>query len=115
MLTGLATLGAASEPEEARVAWMVVLESRDPEAPESRREVFEVTPPPEPGRERVVLGQLVRGIHPGAVERSYDGAVAVFDDGPREIRASFTVDGAPAAPAPRRPGSQGTLFGPEER
>jgi hypothetical protein len=95
------------------VAWMVVLESRDPEGGEARREVFEVTPPPEPGRERAVLGQLVRGIHPGAVERSYDGAVAVFDDGAREIRASFTVDGAPGAPDPSRTPSQGTLFGPE--
>ena len=109
----IAGLHSATEPEEACVAWMVVLESRDPEAPESRRELFEVTPPPEPGRERAVLGQLVRGIHPGAVERSYDGAVAVFDDGPREIRASFTVDGAPGRSDPRRSGAQGTLFGPE--
>jgi hypothetical protein len=95
------------------VAWMVVLESRDPEGGEPRREVFEVTPPPEPGRERTELAQLVRGIHPGAVELSYDDAVAVFADGPREIRASFTVDGTPAAPDPRRPGAQGTLFEPE--
>ena len=95
------------------MAWMVVLESRDPEGAESRREVFEVTPPPEPGRERAVLGQLVRGIHPGAIELSYDGAVAVFADGPRQIRASFTTDGASAAPDARRPGAQGTLFDPE--
>ena len=94
-------------------SWMVVLESRDPEAAEPRREVFEVTPPPEPGRERVVLGQLVRGIHPGAVERSYDGAVAAFDDGPREILASFTIDGRTAPADPRRTGAQETLFGPE--
>lgn len=93
-------------------AWMVVLESREAGAP-PRREVFEVTPPPEPGRERAVLAQLVRGIHPAAVERAWDGAVAVFDDGPREVRASFTVDGRAAEPDPTRTPSQGTLFGPE--
>lgn len=91
-------------------SWMVILESRDTETGERHRDVFEVTPPPEPGRERVILGQLVHGIHPAAVERSYDGAVATFDDGPREIQASFTVGGAPPAPDPRRPGTQGSLF-----
>jgi hypothetical protein len=91
-------------------SWMVILESSDTETGERHRDVFEVTPPPEPGRERAVLGQLVRGIHAGAVERSYDGAVAVFDEGPREISASFTVDGRAAPPDPRRPGAQGTLF-----
>ena len=72
--------------------WMVILQSRDMETGERHREVFEVTPPPEPGSERTVLGQLVRGIHAGALERSYDGAVAVFDEGPREITASFSVE-----------------------
>lgn len=92
--------------------WMVILHSRDTESGESHRAVFEVTPPPEPGRERTVLGELVRGIHAGALERSYDGAVAVFDEGPREITASFTVDGATAQPDPPHPGAQGSLFDP---
>ena len=91
-------------------SWMVILESRDTETGEHHRDVFEVTPPPEPGRERVVLAQLVSGIHPGAVERTYDGALAVFDEGPREIRASFTIDGRPAPPDPHHAGAQGTLF-----
>lgn len=92
------------------MSWMVILESRDTETGERHRDVFEVTPPPEPGRERAILAQLVRGIHPGAVERSYDGAVAVFDEGSRQISASFTVDGAPRRPDPTRPGIQGSLF-----
>lgn len=92
------------------MSWMVILESRDAETGERQRDMFEVTPPPEPGRERAILGQLVRGIHPGAVERSYDGVVAVFDEGGREISASFTVDGSPPAADPRRPGVQGSLF-----
>ena len=90
--------------------WMVILESRDSETGERQRDVFEVTPPPEPGRERTVLGQLVVGIHAGAVERSYDGAVAVFEDGPRRITASFTVDGMARLPGAGGPGAQGTLF-----
>jgi hypothetical protein len=90
--------------------WMVILKSRDTETGERHRDVFEVTPPPEAGSERTVLGQLVRGIHAGALERSYDGAVAVFDEGPREITASFSVDGGPTEPEPRRPGAQGSLF-----
>ena len=92
------------------MSWMVILESRDTETGERQRDVFEVTPPPEPGRERAILAQLVRGIHPGAVERSYDGAVAVFAEGAREISASFTVDGGPPPADPRRPGVQGSLF-----
>ena len=91
-------------------SWMVILQSRDTETGERHRDVFEVTPPPEPGRERAVLSQLVLGIHAGAVERSYDGAVAVFDEGTREISASFTVDGTPPRADPRRPGVQGSLF-----
>lgn len=78
--------------------WMVTLEGWDRETDERRREAFEVTPPPEPGRERSVLDQLVHGIHAGAAERSYDGAVALFHDGPRQIAASFTVDGRPPVP-----------------
>lgn len=92
------------------MSWMVILESRDTETGERQRDVFEVTPPPEPGRERAILAQLVHGIHPGAVERSYDGAVAVFDEGSRQISASFTVDGAPPTPDPTHPGTQGSLF-----
>ncbi len=92
--------------------WMVILESKDTETGERHRDVFEVTPPPEPGRERAVLGQLVRGIHAGALERSYDGAVAMFDEGPLEIAASFTVDGETGEPGPRMPGAQGSLFDP---
>lgn len=91
-------------------SWMVILQSRDTETGERHRDVFEVTPPPEPGRERVVLAQLVHGIHPGATERSYDGAVAIFDEGAREISASFTVDGTPPRADPTRPGVQGSLF-----
>jgi hypothetical protein len=90
---------------------MVILESRDTETGERQRDVFEVTPPPEAGRERAILAQLVHGIHPGAVERSYDGAVAVFDEGSRQISASFTVDGAPPKADPTtHPGTQGSLF-----
>jgi len=93
-------------------SWMVILESRDTETGERHRDVFEVTPPPEPGRERAVLGQLVRGIHAGALERSFDGAVAVFDEGTRQISASFSVDGRAAERDPGRPGVQGSLFDP---
>ncbi len=52
----------------------------------------------------------MHGIHPGAVEHSYDGAVAVFDEGSRQISASFTVDGAPPKADPTHPGTQGSLF-----
>ena len=91
-------------------SWMVILESRDTETGEHHRDVFELTPPPEAGGEQSVLAQLVRGIHPGAIERSYDGARAVFDEGPREITASFTIDGAAAPPDPGHASVQGTLF-----
>lgn len=92
------------------MAWMVILESRDTETGDRQRDVFEVTPPPEPGRERAVLAQLVHGIHAGAQERSYDGAVAVFEEGTRQIRASFTVDGSSPTQDPRHAGVQGSLF-----
>ena len=92
--------------------WMVILASRDADGGDPRREVFEVTPPPEPGRERVVLTQLVHGIHPSATEVSYDGTTARFADGARRIAASFTIDGRPAADGRPTPpgGAQGTLF-----
>lgn len=92
-------------------SWMVILESRDTETGEGHRDVFELTPSPEPGRERQVLAELVGGIHPGAVERSYDGTTAVFDEGPREITASFAAEGAGAPRDERPPDAQGTLFG----
>jgi hypothetical protein len=89
--------------------WMVILESADARTGETSRDVFEITPPPEAGRERTILRQLVHGIHAGAVERSFDGAVAVFDEGPRTITARFTIDGR--GDDGDRPGGQGTLFG----
>jgi hypothetical protein len=89
--------------------WMVILESADARTGESSRDVFEITPPPEAGRERAILRQLVHGIHAGAVERSFDGAVAVFDDGPRTITARFTIDGRAGGGDPH--GGQETLFG----
>ena len=84
---------------------MVVITTIDPATGEGEPDVFEVTPPPEPGRERAVLSELVRGIHPGAVERGWDDGVATFAEGPRTITATFAMrgDGRP-------PVSQATLF-----
>lgn len=85
---------------------MVIITTTDPDTGESARAVFEVTPPPEPGRERAVLAELVGGIHPGATERSFAGGVATFADGRRVITAAFTdPDEAPPAR-----GAQETLF-----
>ena len=86
---------------------MVIITTSDPDTGESARAVFEVTPPPEPGRERTVLGELVAGIHPGAVERAFADGVATFADGPRVITATFRDTEAP--PAPPEDG-QATLF-----
>jgi hypothetical protein len=88
------------------MAWVVILEGPDGAAGDPRRDVFEVTPPPAPGREREELGRLVRGIHPGAEEIGWDGEQAVFDDGGRSLTARFARagGGGPGAPA------QGTLF-----
>ncbi|MGD9570586.1 MAG: hypothetical protein AB7V62_01720 [Thermoleophilia bacterium] len=90
------------------MAWVVILEGPDGTAGGTRSDVYEVTPPPERGREREELGRLVRGIHPGAVEVGWDGARAVFDDGGRAVTARFARagDDGPAGGAP----SQGTLF-----
>lgn len=89
--------------------WMVILESADARTGDTSRDVFEITPPPEAGRERAVLRQLVHGIHARAVERSFDGAVAVFDEGPRTITARFTVEGGDGHDDDGH-GGQGTLF-----
>ncbi len=86
---------------------MVVITTSDPDTGESVRDVFEVTPPPEPGRERAVLAELVTGIHPGATERSWSDGVASFVDGRRRITAEFAAGGA-AGPPER--GAQATLF-----
>jgi hypothetical protein len=88
------------------MAWVVILEGPDGAAGDPRRDVFEVTPPPAPGREREELGRLVRGIHPGAEEIGRGEEQAVFDDGGRSLTARFARagGGGPGAPA------QGTLF-----
>ena len=70
-------------------ASLVIIESHDLDTGERTRDVFEVTPAPEPGRERAVLAEVVAGIHPGAIERSYAGRVGTFRDGRREITASL--------------------------
>ncbi len=98
---------------EVGVSWVVILEGPDGTAGGTRRDVYEVTPAPEAGREREELLRLVLGIHPGAVEVGWDGARAVFDDGGRAVTARFArageedddVDGAGPSP-------QGTLFDP---
>ena len=87
---------------------MVVLTSTDPDTGDVERAVYEVTPAPVPGSEHDVLRQLVTGIHPDAVELSYDGGKATFLDEGWAITASFEIDGVPA-PAPPPPG-QGSLF-----
>jgi hypothetical protein len=88
------------------VSQMVVITTSDPDTRESVRDVFEVTPPPEPGRERAVLAQLVTGIHPGATERSYADGVATFADGRRRITAEFAARGGD----PPERDAQATLF-----
>ena len=85
---------------------MVIITTNDPDTGESARAVFEVTPPPETGRERAVLGELVAGIHPGAVERAFAGGVATFADGRRVITATFRTSDAP----PPQEHGQATLF-----
>ena len=86
--------------------WMVIIESDEP----SSRDVYEVTPPPEPGSERAVLAELVAVLHPDAVETSYADGTATFTDGSRTIRAAFERDGrAPEPPGPSP--EQGRLFG----
>ncbi len=85
---------------------MVVITTSDPDTGESVRDVFEVTPPPEPGRERTVLGELVTGIHPGASEHSWSEGVATFVDGRRRITAEFAAQGG----APSVGDAQATLF-----
>jgi hypothetical protein len=90
------------------VSCTVCIESRDPETGEVRRDVFELTPAPAPGDEHRVLVELVTGIHPNAVEVSWDDGVAVLDDGGRPVTATFGP-GEPDADPP--PPDQGTLFG----
>lgn len=75
-------------------ASLVIIESHDLDTGERTRDAFEVTPAPEPGRERAVLAEVVAGIHPGAIERSYADRIGVFRDGRREITASLrTAEG----------------------
>jgi hypothetical protein len=77
-------------------ASLVIIESHDLDTGERSRDVFEVTPAPDPGRERAVLAEVVAGIHPGAVELSYADRAGTFRDGRREITASLrAVEGAP--------------------
>jgi hypothetical protein len=96
-------------------ASLVTIESHDLETGERMRDVFEVTPAPEPGRERAVLAEVVAGIHPGAIERSYADRVGTFRDGRREITASLTTledaapDGVPE-PEPDPDPAQERLF-----
>ena len=85
---------------------MVIITTSDPDTGESARAVFEVTPPPEPGRERAVLGELVAGIHPGAVERAFAAGVATFADGRRVVTATFQTTDASRA----QEDGQATLF-----
>jgi hypothetical protein len=93
-------------------ASLVIIESRDLDTGERMRDVFEVTPSPEPGRERAVLAEVVHGIHPGAVERSYADRVGTFRDGRREITASLeAAEGAPTT-GDGESSAQGTLFEP---
>ena len=92
-------------------ASLVIIESRDLDTGERMRDVFEVTPAPEPGRERAVLAEVVAGIHPGAIERSYADRVGTFRDGRREITASLEVaDGAAPDGAPEPDPAQERLF-----
>jgi hypothetical protein len=94
-------------------ASLVIIESHDVDSGERTRDVFEVTPAPEPGRERAVLAEVVAGIHPGAIERSYADRVGTFRDGRTEITASLTaVEGAAPEDAPEPGPAQERLFGP---
>ena len=88
--------------------WTVVIAIADPDTGEVERATYEVTPTPVPGSEHDVLRQLVTGIHPDAVELSYEGGMATFLDDRVTITTSFEIDGVPA-PAPPDPG-QGSLF-----
>lgn len=89
--------------------WVVIITSVDPADGVRDRAAFEVTPPPEPGTERSVLRELVRGIHPDAAEwQGDDGSRMRFQDGEREITAWFEIDGSPAPPPV--PPEQGSLF-----
>ena len=94
-------------------ASLVIIVSHDLDTGERMRDVFEVTPAPAPGRERAVLAEVVAGIHPGAIERSYADRVGTFRDGRREITASLTtVEGAAAegTPDPEPDPAQERLF-----
>jgi len=92
-------------------ASLVIIESHDLDTGERMRDVFEVTPAPEPGRERAVLAEVVAGIHPGAIERSYADRVGTFRDGRREITAWLeAAEGAPPDGAPEPDPAQERLF-----
>jgi hypothetical protein len=94
-------------------ASLVIIESHDLDTGERTRDVFEVTPAPEPGRERAVLAEVVAGIHPGAIERSYADRVGTFRDGRTRITASLTaVEGVAAEDDPEPDPAQERLFGP---
>lgn len=95
-------------------ASLVIIESHDLDTGERLRDVFEVTPAPEPGRERAVLAEVVAGIHPGAIERSYADRVGTFREGRTRITASLTaVDGAAPEDAPEPDPAQERLFDAE--
>lgn len=86
---------------------VVVIASIDRRTGEEERAAFEVTPLPAPGTETAVLRELVRGIHPEAVERVGEGEVVIFDDAGRELRAWFeTARGR----GPDAPPGQASLF-----
>ncbi len=95
-------------------ASLVIIVSHDLDTGERMRDVFEVTPAPEPGRERAVLAEVVAGIHPGAIERSYADRVGTFRDGRKEITASLgAVEGASPDDAPEPDPAQERLFDAE--
>jgi hypothetical protein len=92
-------------------ASLVIIESHDLDTGERMRDVFEVTPAPEPGRERSVLAEVVAGIHPGAIERSYADGVGTFREGRRKITASIrTVEGGEPEGAAEPDPAQERLF-----
>lgn len=86
----------------------MIIERLDLTTGERHRDVYEVTPAPEPGRERAVLAELVCGIHPGAVERSYSGCEGVFRDDSGEITAVLRASDPPLEPP--RHDDQARLF-----